>query len=99
MRARAYLVLLATLVLWSGNWIVARAVRADILERIDGLLRQAARKGEAVPVAPIMSLAGLNADDAAALIAALRRRAPRRAKDKPAPSDNAFAKLRELGFS
>jgi drug/metabolite transporter (DMT)-like permease len=30
MRARAYLVLLATLVLWSGNWIVARAVRADV---------------------------------------------------------------------
>ncbi len=30
MRAAAYLVLLATLMLWSGNWIVARAVRADI---------------------------------------------------------------------
>ncbi len=30
MRATAYLVLLATLLLWSGNWIVARAVRADI---------------------------------------------------------------------
>ena len=79
--------------------VAGRAVRADILERIDGLLRQAARKGEAVPVAPIMSLAGLNADDAAALIAALRKRVPHRTKDKPAPSDNAFAKLRELGFS
>ena len=30
MRAAAYLVLLATLTLWSGNWIVARAVRADV---------------------------------------------------------------------
>ncbi|MGA8050769.1 MAG: DMT family transporter [Burkholderiales bacterium] len=30
MRATAYLVLLATLLLWSGNWIVARAVRADV---------------------------------------------------------------------
>ena len=30
MRATAYLVLLATLLLWSGNWIVARAVRDDI---------------------------------------------------------------------
>jgi len=30
MRAAAYFVLLATLLLWSGNWIVARAVRADI---------------------------------------------------------------------
>jgi len=30
MRFTAYLVLLATLVLWSGNWIVARAVRDDI---------------------------------------------------------------------
>ena len=28
--ARAWLVLLATLLLWSGNWIVARAVRDDI---------------------------------------------------------------------
>ncbi len=30
MRSTAYLVLLATLLLWSGNWIVARAVRDDI---------------------------------------------------------------------
>ncbi len=30
MRAAAYFILLATLTLWSGNWIVARAVRADI---------------------------------------------------------------------
>jgi drug/metabolite transporter (DMT)-like permease len=30
MRKGAYLVLLATLLLWSGNWIVARAVRDDI---------------------------------------------------------------------
>jgi drug/metabolite transporter (DMT)-like permease len=30
MRFTAWLVLLATLVLWSGNWIVARAVRAEI---------------------------------------------------------------------
>jgi drug/metabolite transporter (DMT)-like permease len=30
MRFTAYLVLLATLVLWSGNWVVARAVRDEI---------------------------------------------------------------------
>ena len=30
MRATTWLVLLATLLLWSGNWIVARAVRDDI---------------------------------------------------------------------
>lgn len=30
MRAMAWLVLLATLLLWSGNWIVARAVRDEI---------------------------------------------------------------------
>ena len=30
MRAAAHLVLLATLLLWSGNWIVARAVRDEI---------------------------------------------------------------------
>ena len=30
MRFTAYLILLATLTLWSGNWIVARAVRDDI---------------------------------------------------------------------
>src|SRR5881394_3507327 len=30
MRLRTWLVLIATLMLWSGNWIVARAVRAEI---------------------------------------------------------------------
>jgi len=30
MRAAAYLVLVATLLLWTGNWIVARAVRDDV---------------------------------------------------------------------
>lgn len=30
MRLKAWLVLFATLLLWSGNWIVARAVRADV---------------------------------------------------------------------
>src|ERR1700693_1572249 len=30
MRFTAWLVLIATLLLWSGNWIVARAVRDDI---------------------------------------------------------------------
>ncbi len=30
MRTGAYLVLLATLLLWTGNWIVARAVRDDV---------------------------------------------------------------------
>src|SRR5262245_30231187 len=30
MRFTAWLVLLATLLLWSGNWIVARAVRDDV---------------------------------------------------------------------
>jgi drug/metabolite transporter (DMT)-like permease len=30
MRATAYLILAATLVLWSGNWVVARAVRDDV---------------------------------------------------------------------
>ncbi len=30
MRFAAWLVLIATLLLWSGNWIVARAVRADV---------------------------------------------------------------------
>lgn len=30
MRFTAWLVLIATLLLWSGNWIVARAVRADV---------------------------------------------------------------------
>ena len=30
MRFAAWLVLMATLLLWSGNWIVARAVRDEI---------------------------------------------------------------------
>jgi hypothetical protein len=30
MRLRTWLVLIATLLLWSGNWIVARAVRDEI---------------------------------------------------------------------
>ena len=30
MRFTAWLVLMATLLLWSGNWIVARAVRDEI---------------------------------------------------------------------
>ena len=30
MRWSAWLVLIATLLLWSGNWIVARAVREEI---------------------------------------------------------------------
>ncbi|MBI3372624.1 MAG: DMT family transporter [Betaproteobacteria bacterium] len=30
MRSTAYFILLATLLLWSGNWIVARAVREDV---------------------------------------------------------------------
>ncbi|HET7597318.1 MAG TPA: hypothetical protein VFK15_10330, partial [Burkholderiales bacterium] len=79
--------------------VAGRAVRADILERIDGALRQAARKGDPVPSQQIMSLAGLNAEDAAALIAAMKRRTPRRAKAKPAREGNAFAKLRELGLT
>ena len=79
--------------------IAGRAVRADMLERIDGLLRLASRNNEAPPVPQIMSLAGLSADDAAALIAGMRRRAPRRAKNKGARKDGAFSKLRELGLT
>lgn len=40
MRATAWLVLLATLLLWSGNWIVARAVRDDISPAIATMARQ-----------------------------------------------------------
>jgi ATP-dependent RNA helicase SUPV3L1/SUV3 len=79
--------------------IAGRAVRADMLERLDGLLRHAARRHAEVPTAQIMSLAGLGAEDAAQLIAGLRKRPARRAKPKPAPAGNAFAKLRELGLS
>ena len=39
MRFKAWLVLLATLLLWSGNWIVARAVRNDITPGIATLGR------------------------------------------------------------
>ena len=79
--------------------IAGRAVRADMLERIDGLLRLASRNNEAPPVPQIMSLAGLSAAEAAALIAGMRRRAPRRAKNKGARKDGAFSKLRELGLT
>ena len=41
MRFSAWLVLLATLLLWSGNWIVARAVREDIAPGIATLGRLA----------------------------------------------------------
>lgn len=40
MRATAYLVLLASLFLWAGNWIVARAVRDDISPAIATVARQ-----------------------------------------------------------
>lgn len=40
MRATAYLVLLASLFLWAGNWIVARAVRDDISPAIATMARQ-----------------------------------------------------------
>jgi drug/metabolite transporter (DMT)-like permease len=39
-RTAAYLVLVATLFLWAGNWIVARAVRDDISPAIATLSRQ-----------------------------------------------------------
>ena len=39
MRFTAWLVLLATLLLWSGNWIVARAVRDDIAPGVATLSR------------------------------------------------------------
>lgn len=40
MRATAYLVLLASLFLWAGNWIVARGVRDDISPAIATMSRQ-----------------------------------------------------------
>lgn len=40
MRAAAYPVLLATLFLWAGNWIVARAVRDDISPALATMARQ-----------------------------------------------------------
>lgn len=40
MRATATLVLLASLLLWAGNWIVARAVRDDISPAIATMARQ-----------------------------------------------------------
>lgn len=40
MRLRAWLVLVATLLLWSGNWIVARAVREDVAPGIATVGRQ-----------------------------------------------------------
>jgi ATP-dependent RNA helicase SUPV3L1/SUV3 len=73
-----------------------RAVRADILERIDGALRQATRKGAHAVTPEVMSLAGLSADDTAALLVALRRRP--KSKPRPhRPGHAVFAKLRELG--
>src|SRR3954462_6391061 len=41
MRFTTWLVLLVTLVLWSGNWIVARAVRADISPGVATVFREA----------------------------------------------------------
>ncbi|HEY7598691.1 MAG TPA: hypothetical protein VH741_02100, partial [Candidatus Limnocylindrales bacterium] len=40
MRFTAWLVLVATLLLWSGNWIVARAVRDDVSPGIATIGRQ-----------------------------------------------------------
>src|SRR5688572_16331348 len=40
MRFTAWLVLLATLLLWSGNWIVARAVREDVAPGFATMCRQ-----------------------------------------------------------
>jgi len=40
MRSTAYLVLVATLFLWAGNWIVARAVRDEISPGIATMARQ-----------------------------------------------------------
>ena len=40
MRLTTWVVLLATLVLWSGNWIVARAVREEIAPGVATVLRQ-----------------------------------------------------------
>ncbi|HEX6691485.1 MAG TPA: DMT family transporter [Burkholderiales bacterium] len=40
MRFTAWLVLLATLLLWSGNWIVARAVREDVAPGFATVCRQ-----------------------------------------------------------
>jgi drug/metabolite transporter (DMT)-like permease len=40
-RLTTWLVLLATLVLWSGNWIVARAVREDISPGVATVFREA----------------------------------------------------------
>ena len=41
MRFTTWLVLLVTLVLWSGNWIVARAVREDISPGVATVFREA----------------------------------------------------------
>src|SRR3954470_6423167 len=41
MRFTTWLVLLVTLVLWSGNWIVARAVRNDISPGLATVFREA----------------------------------------------------------
>jgi hypothetical protein len=47
-----------------------------------------------------MSLAGLGAEDAARLVAGMRKRPPRRSSRRDgAASGGAFAKLRELGLT
>src|SRR5215208_2714385 len=41
MRFTTWLILIATLLLWSGNWIVARAVREDISPGLATVFREA----------------------------------------------------------
>ena len=40
MRFTAWVILLVTLLLWSGNWIVARAVRNDISPGLATVFRE-----------------------------------------------------------
>src|SRR5919106_633484 len=66
MRFTAWLVLIATLMLWSGNWIVARAVRNDIAPGIATVGRLAIVLAILVPLAfdgLRQKLAGLTAKD------------------------------------
>jgi drug/metabolite transporter (DMT)-like permease len=66
MRFTAWLVLIATLMLWSGNWIVARAVRNDIAPGIATVGRLAIVLAILVPFAfdgLRQKLAGLTAKD------------------------------------
>jgi len=51
--------------------VAGRAIRADMLERLDGALRQASRKGPVVLGPALMSLAGLGAEDMARLVVGL----------------------------